>query len=197
MKILHTTDLHFNEEWFSYIKYVEPQYDVICITGDLLDGLNPKGLDLQIEITAKFLKSLTKPTFVCSGNHDIRAVWDKIWLDEIEGIYSDNSIEEIDKVKFGCAPYHKPNYEMFKECDILLSHLPPARTPTAIGPNGDDYGSRKLYYVIGKGIISPKFILSGHIHNPMQTGYKLKDTVIYNPGCDKDSKRPRMITIKI
>ncbi|WP_172202055.1 metallophosphoesterase [Campylobacter sp. RM16188] len=197
MKILHTTDLHFNEEWFSYIKHIEKEYDVICITGDLLDAFHPKGLDFQIDITTKFLKSLTKPTFVCSGNHDVRPIWDKIWLNEIEGIYSDSSIEEIDKVKFGCAAYYNPNYEKFKECDILLSHLPPSRTPTSIELGGSDYGSRKLYYVIGKGTISPKFVLSGHIHNPIKTEYRLKDAIIYNPGCDKDSKKPGIIRVEI
>ncbi|WP_249322060.1 metallophosphoesterase [Campylobacter sp. RM16191] len=197
MKILHTTDLHFNEDWLKFIKSIEPEYDLICITGDFLDGFHPKGLDFQIQTTTKWLKSFSKPVFACSGNHDIGLIWDEFWLDDIENVNSDNTIKEIDGVVFGCAPYVNPKFEMFKECDVLLSHLPPAKTAVSIESNGRDCGSIKLYDVLNKGIITPKYVLSGHIHNPMDTKFKLKDTIIYNPGCDKDSKKPKIITIDI
>ena len=37
MKILHTTDLHFNKQWFERIKAKQNKYDIICIRGDYLD----------------------------------------------------------------------------------------------------------------------------------------------------------------
>ena len=37
MKILHTTDLHFNKQWFKWIEAQQNKYDIFCITGDFLD----------------------------------------------------------------------------------------------------------------------------------------------------------------
>ena len=41
--------------------------------------------------------------------------------------------------------------------------------------------SFKIYDAI-KNWFSPKFILSGHIHNPLKTKDKLNNIIIYNPG---------------
>ena len=71
MKILHTTDLHFNKRWCEWINDQQPGYDAICITGDFLDSSKPEPLDTQMEWMSGWLRDFYKPVFVCSGNHDL------------------------------------------------------------------------------------------------------------------------------
>jgi hypothetical protein len=84
----------------------------------------------------------------------------------------------------------------FTECDVLLSHVPPAYTKASVGYSGDDYGSEKLYNAIGKQVITPKILLCGHIHNPIKNICRLKHTTIYNPGCDKNLKEPKIRVVE-
>ena len=53
------------------------------------------------------------------------------WLNSIKGIYSDGAIKTINGVKFGCVPYLCDDLLEFAECDILLTHVPPAKTSTS------------------------------------------------------------------
>ncbi|RKV91614.1 MAG: metallophosphoesterase [Campylobacter sp.] len=197
MKILHATDLHFNQRWFKFIKDIESNFDVVCITGDFIDAFDEDGIAPQILYTSKWLANFTKPVFVCSGNHDVGLSYEQEWLNDIPNIYADNAVKEIDGVKFGCAPYLRPNYEKFTQCDVLLSHVPPAYTKASVGASGDDYGSEKLYNAISKRVIAPKILLCGHIHNPIKNICRLKHTTIYNPGCDKNLKEPKIIVVEI
>ena len=197
MKILHATDLHFNQRWFKFIKDIESNFDVVCITGDFIDAFDEGGIAPQIAYVSKWITNFTKPVFVCSGNHDVGLAYEQEWLNDIPNIYADNAVKEIDGVKFGCAPYLRPNYEKFTQCDVLLSHVPPAYTKASVCASGDDYGSEKLYNAISKRIIAPKILLCGHIHSPLKNICRLKHTTIYNPGCDKNLKEPKIIVVEI
>lgn len=200
MKIFHVTDLHFNQVWFEFIKDKQNEFDVLCISGDLLDAYGGKvDLYTQIKLTTAWLKSFTKPLFVCSGNHDIALSYDENWLSEIEGIYADNCVKNINGVKFGCLPYFytDANFVKFAPCDVLLAHVPPAKTLTATTKNDKDLGNVDLYRAIAQNFLHPKVMLCGHIHDPKEQIYKLKDTMIYNPGCDKKSIEPRYCIIEI
>ena len=132
MKILHTTDLHFTKHWFTWIALQQNNYDVFCITGDFLESSKDETLLEQIEWISSWMKSFKKPLFVCSGNHDIEELENEDWLNQIPNVYSDNSIKTINGIKFGCIPYIAPDFFEFDECDILLYHLPPAQSKTAI-----------------------------------------------------------------
>ena len=187
MKILHATDLHYNKSWFKFIKDIESNFDVVCITGDFIDAFDEDGIAPQILYTSKWLANFTKPVFVCSGNHDVGLAYEQEWLNDIPNIYADNAVKEIDGVKFGCVPYLRPNYEKF----------PPAYTKASVGASGNDYGSEKLYNAIGKQVISPKILLCGHTHNPIKNICRLKYTTIYNPGCDRNLKEPKIIVVEI
>ena len=44
MKILHTTDLHFNKKWFNWIEKQQNGYDILCITGDFLESSKDESL---------------------------------------------------------------------------------------------------------------------------------------------------------
>jgi len=120
MKILHATDLHYNKSWFKFIKNLESNFDIVCITGDFIDAFDQAGIDPQIAYVSEWLASFNKPVFVCSGNHDVGLAYEQEWLNDIPNIYADNAVKEINGVKFGCAPYLKPDYAKFAQCDVLL-----------------------------------------------------------------------------
>ena len=161
MKILHTTDLHYNKSWFKFIKDIESNFDVICITGDFIDAFDEGEIAPQIAYVSEWLANFTKLVFVCSGNHDLGLAYKQEWLNDIPNIFADNAVKEIDGVKFGCPPYLKPDYEKFAQCDVLLSCVPPVYTKASAGTSGDDCGSEKFYNAIGKQVITPKILLCG------------------------------------
>ncbi|QDE29816.1 metallophosphoesterase [Shewanella polaris] len=45
MKILHLSDLHFIQKHFDWITQVQDDFDVICLTGDLLCDSNAQKVD--------------------------------------------------------------------------------------------------------------------------------------------------------
>ena len=49
MKFIHLSDLHFNKQWFDWIKMQENYYDIFCITGDFLDTSSSICLVEQID----------------------------------------------------------------------------------------------------------------------------------------------------
>ena len=94
MKILHATDLHFNQRWFKFIKDIESNFDVVCITGDFIDAFDEGGIAPQIAYVSKWITNFTKPVFVCSGNHDVGLAYEQEWLNDIPNIYADNAVKK-------------------------------------------------------------------------------------------------------
>ncbi|MFL1707463.1 metallophosphoesterase [Campylobacter sp. MOP7] len=180
MKIFHASDLHFNVEYFKHISALEDKFDIFCFSGDLLDGYSP--LATQIEKTSDWLSSFKKPIFVCSGNHDI-GLKDE-WLKQIKNIYSDDTIKNINGIKFGCSKYLEEDILKFADCDILITHLPPAKTKTSISKNNKDYGDMELYRLVKHGLMNVKIILCGHIHDPIARIDTLNKSTIYNSSSD-------------
>ncbi|WP_158333362.1 hypothetical protein [Campylobacter concisus] len=80
------------------------------------------------------------------------------------------------------------------QCDVLLSHVPPAYTKASVGASSDNYGSEKLYNAISKRVIAP--LLCRHIHSPLKNICRLKHTMIYNPSCDKNLKDPKISVVE-
>ena len=198
LNILHTTDLHFNKQWFEWIANQQENYDVFCITGDFLNDSKDETLLEQIEWITNWMKSFKKPLFVCSGNHDIEELENEDWLNKISNVYSDNSIKIIDGIKFGCIPYIAPNFIDFDECNIILYHLPPSNTTTSThNKTNKDWGDKELSRLLKKKIISPKIILCGHLHHPTDTIDKINNTKIYNAGVNKENLIPNYHIIQI
>lgn len=198
MKILHTTDLHFNKHWFEWLSNQEEHYDVLCITGDFLDDSKKETLLEQIEWISSWMKHFKKPLFVCSGNHDIEELENENWLNKIPNVFGDNNIKTINGFKFGCLPYIAPDFFEFDECDILLYHLPPSKTQTSIHlKTGKDWGDNELHRLIKNNVISPKIVLCGHLHHPSSTIDKLNRVSIYNSGSDKTKNIPNHIILDI
>lgn len=172
LKLFHASDLHFNAGYFYYILALQDKFDIFCLSGDFLY----KESAHEKEQTALWLKSFKKPVFVCSGNHDMPP----FWLNSINSIYSDGAIKTINGVKFGCAPYLCDDLLEFAECDILLTHVPPARTNTSISKNGKDHGDTELARLIKNNLLNAKIILCGHIHEPKSHTDVLNGVKIYN-----------------
>jgi hypothetical protein len=42
IKLLLTADLHFRVHWFHWLIEEVPDFDLVCIAGDLLDIFNPR-----------------------------------------------------------------------------------------------------------------------------------------------------------
>jgi len=200
MKILHTTDLHFNKKWFHWIAGLQDDFDVFCISGDFLESSKNETLEEEIEWITAWIKEFDKPLFVCSGNHDIEELDNEEWLNKIDtsNYYADNAIKSIDDFKFGCYPYiGADGYFEFDKCDILITHVPPTNTNTSTNKNNYDWGDRELYSAIKNKIITPKIVLCGHMHKPLKTIDKLDNTTIYNPGVNKCSDVPNHHIIEI
>jgi len=198
MKILYTTVLHFNKQWFEWIANQQNNYDVFCITGDFLEDSKEETLLEQIEWITAWMKQFKKPLFICSGNHDIEELTNEDWFNKIRNVYSDNSIKTIDGVKFGCIPYIAPEFYKYDECDVILYHLPPSYTKTSIHKTtDDDWGDKELYRSIKNGVLSPKVLLCGHMHHPIDTIDKINSTMVYNTGVNKKKDSPNYYEIEI
>jgi predicted MPP superfamily phosphohydrolase len=72
MKILITADLHYREHWFRWLIEQSPDYDLICVAGDLLDMFKGEPRIEQAREVSRWIHELTTITrvAVCSGNHD-------------------------------------------------------------------------------------------------------------------------------
>lgn len=200
MKILHCSDLHFNKQWFAWIKLQESKYDVFCISGDFLEDDKEESLSEQIQWVSSWIHKFKKPLFTCSGNHDIEEFDNEEWLSKIDtsNYYTDNMTKVIDGIKFGCYPYiGAEGYFEYDDCDVLITHVPPAKTDTSMDKNGNDWGDLELQRAIKNNVISSKIILCGHMHNPEKKIAKIKNTKIYNPGVNKKNDIPNHNIIEI
>src|ERR1700737_51656 len=72
VKFLLTADLHFRLAWFRWLLEQAPNYDLVCIVGDLLDMFEVKSTREQEGEVTRLIKELADivPVAVCSGNHD-------------------------------------------------------------------------------------------------------------------------------
>jgi len=190
MKILHTSDLHFNTQWFEWITKQQDIYDIFVISGDFLDSSKEETLVEQIVWVSNWIKAFKKPIFVCSGNHDIEEFDNEEWLNAIDTLnhYADNSKKVIDGVRFGCYPYiGAEGYYDFDDVDILITHVPPKYTDVSIDKSsGVDWGDDDLYNALIRKIIKPKIILCGHMHYPINKKCVLEDTKIFNAAYGED-----------
>ena len=199
MKILHCSDLHFNKNWFKWLTQQQNDIDIFCISGDLLDSSKDETLLEQIDWLKDWIKQFQKTLFICSGNHDIEEFDNEDWLNKINtsNYYPDNVIKTIKNIKFGCYPYlGADGYYEFDECDILITHVPPAKTDTSTDKNKSDWGDKELYNAIKNKIINPKIILCGHMHKPIQNICILNTSTIYNPGVGKNNLIPNHYILK-
>ncbi len=199
MNLLHITDLHNNASVMRWLLEIAPTVDAILITGDFLDDREySPAIDEQIDQFKCWFKDLSKQTRVgvCSGNHDLA---DTGWLKELDIWLKDGAIVDLNGLKFGSIAYGCEEYHCYTDCNVILHHEPPAKLKVSI-QNGNDFGSKPLLAALKTGELKPDWIMSGHIHFPMQHLSRFRSTKISNPGTSnrKDNKPSyHMISYKV
>jgi len=199
MKILVTGDLHYNKEHYKWIKKKEQGYDCLCLTGDFLDS-KLKNFEEQTKWVYSWIKSLTKPVFLCSGNHDLDDFGGCDWLNNLknETICTDNYIRKFCGITFGCIPYLGGNLSDFSRCDILVTHVPPSKVNPAIDKSSnEDWGDFEIFNTIEEGELRPAYIFCGHVEQPTQRSDTLFGVKVINPGSNHHQREPNHKTIKV
>lgn len=102
-------------------------------------------------------------------------------LKNIPNVYADGTIKTLDGIKFGCIPYLATDYDAFATCDVLLSHVPPAKTKTAMDrKKKQDWGDKDLARLLTHRLLQSKVLLCGHVHEPLEVQDKINEYIIHN-----------------
>lgn len=206
MRILATSDLHFNRQQLAWVALPPPGFDLVVIAGDLLDLAGHRSVPEQIaEVRQELIRlRAAGPVLVASGNHDAdRASSDgepfAAWVEELqaEGITPDGSGRDLGADRITVFPWWNGPAQRAR----LLSHLERERTLvrgrwiwvhhapprgsriawTRRGNAGDPFLSRLI------GAHQPTAVLCGHIHEaPFHADgawcEQLGATWVFNPG---------------
>jgi predicted MPP superfamily phosphohydrolase len=118
MKLLITADLHYRLHWFRWLIEQAPDFDLVCIAGDLLDMFASEtrlGQTRQVRTLVRELADLV-PVAVCSGNHDNAgrlvshdraSVYEWfIALGTHRNIITDGSTRKLENLIVTTIPYH-------------------------------------------------------------------------------------------
>lgn len=73
MNLLYTTDLHSRRDWYEWLLEKAEAYDLLVISGDLLDSFSEESIIDQVYILYLWCQKLADlgiPLVLCSGNHD-------------------------------------------------------------------------------------------------------------------------------
>ena len=119
------------------------------------------------------------------------------WLRDITSINplitSDGGITTVKGIAIGCIPYETRCFERYRSCDILLYHVPPAGLGVSKNKgtsDGDELGCQDVRFALESNLLSPKLVLSGHIHHPLENISKLGHILISNPGSKTGKNNP-------
>jgi predicted phosphodiesterase len=181
MKILITADLHYREQWFRLLSRA-PEWDLVCIAGDLLDMFNAEPRIVQARTVSRWIRELAKVTRVaiCSGNHDntgpqISADRAPVyeWLYELgkdPRIITDGSTEVLGDLILTTVPYDCSREQKSVWLDrgasirqqrgspwIVLHHVPPIAYPGSFLWEEREAKELLLTY-------RPDYFVSGHSH---------------------------------
>ena len=201
MTIWLTGDLHFNKKQFEYLYCNQSSYDLLCLSGDLLDGA-VDDYEAQTRWVTDFLRGLSKPLLIASGNHDLDELGECDWLHELQSpnIYVDEQKPVFNGIRFGIVPHIAPEYARFADCDILLTHVPPHNTDTSSQQQGElrqDWGDFELYDLLASSALSPRYVLCGHVENPISPTAQIANTTIINPGTAHNMPKPKIYPLKL
>jgi glutamine synthetase len=123
----------------------------------------------------------------------IEGIFDKI---KKENLYLDGRIKTLGSKRFGILPYLCDDYEPFSRCEILLTHVPPSHTQTSKDKNGN-WGDDSLYYALRYGTLNPRYLLCGHVEQPLARRDKIGNTQTINAGASHESSIPAIEVIDV
>src|ERR1700733_3459368 len=204
MKLLVTADLHYRLHWFRWLIEQAPNFDLICIAGDLLDMFKAETRMEQAREIRTLVKELADivPVAVCSGKHDNagrlvshdRASLYEWFIDlgTHRNIITDGSTRKLENLIVTTVPCHCSRQEKSIWLDrgstirkqtwipwIVLHHVP---AKTGLGISGEELEASELLAAY-----RPDYFVSGHDHKfPYTTGQswnqKLGDSRLLVPG---------------
>ena len=202
MKILHVSDLHSHPAWFAWLARVAAGYDLVCITGDLLDGGQPDAIFDQMREISAAISRISTPIAICSGNHDmVHAKGDDpaaLWVRDLvrPGVWADGDHFELFQRKFYCHPWIGP-IPGASAGDIWIIHSPPEGSATSRSRGGDfDQGDFEFAELCKAGR-GPMIALCGHVHEPRGWHATVGRTLIINPGCSRDPAVPAHVILDL
>jgi Icc-related predicted phosphoesterase len=127
MKILITSDFHFRKKWFEWLTQEAPKYDLVCLSGDLLnlfDKITPRIDQIQWVVqTWKPQFAATKTLLaISSGNHDFN---DEPALQSYEDLNpeAEESLREIVAAKSWMDLLKEPN-QIISDKETQIVTLP-------------------------------------------------------------------------
>jgi len=174
MKILHTSDLHFNQRMYEKISKIQKDYDLIVISGDLIES-SREDIENQINWLIDWSNTISTPLLISSGNHDFDYNEAK-WMQKLNAI-CDRKIE-INNLKIIALPYIGADFSNLWGADVLIYHIPPANTLTSTTREYRDFGDKEISDYLKLNPV--KYLLCGHIHNPLKRKDKINKTEIIN-----------------
>ena len=202
MKILHVSDLHARPAWFEWLTNESSKYDLVCLTGDILNlgDLDPEP-DVQIATVLPYLQAIQSPLAVCSGNHDLldnQGYHSAHWMTSLrrKNVWIDDDVFWFCDYRFRCLAWCDPVPQENIRVDFLLAHAPPygARTSTEAGGVSHGCGELRDACLSGRG---PLFALGGHVHHPLDYRSMLHHTITLNPGQGDHPACPSHIVIDL
>lgn len=218
MKILHVADLHFNQPSMEWVSAQSCHYDVTVIAGDLLNQFAPN-MAAQIPAVRAWLRTFPGPLVVCSGNHDFfpagpntQAYGAGRWLRTLmrqappslgaeqafaevvarDGVWADGARFNLGGLRWEVCGWSMVGPTTGRDADVLVVHAPPAGRGVAL-QSGRDLGDSELLMAIQNN--APRFVLSGHVHNPRSWFAFIGDTLCLNTGCELSAPVPSHIVI--
>ncbi|SFZ85235.1 Predicted phosphoesterase [Devosia enhydra] len=184
MKLLLVADLHYTLPQLDWVLKVAAEYDLVVISGDLLELSSMVDPEAQIVVVLAYLKRIRARTrlIVCSGNHDLDVIGangerQAGWLSALADldVPADGETITIGDADFTLCPWWDGPLtlaEIGAQIEaartqrrgrqwIWVNHAPPSGSQTSW--NGSrSYGDRELAEWVER--FAPQMVLSGHVH---------------------------------
>ena len=206
MRILAASDLHYRLPHYDWLVRAADDVDVVALSGDLADVVNPVPIDVQSVVLGKYLTTLAERSVVLasSGNHDLDgpgAHGEQVasWLRRAsaERVHTDGASVDMGDVRFTVCPWWDgpiTREEVAAQLAaaavdrpatwVWLYHAPPAGTPLC-HDGRREFPDHDLAAWIEQ--YQPDVVLCGHIHQALWANggswrARLGRTWVFNPG---------------
>jgi Icc-related predicted phosphoesterase len=198
VRILHCTDFHGHQPWYDWLSAECARYDLICLTGDLLDLFSRTSPAEQIARITGNLRAIMTPLAICSGNHDdLGGTEGTRWLGKLRRrqLWVDGDQFECKGRTFRCVGWKQPLPAAARD-EIWLIHAPPDDCATSNARREINHGDFALGELC-RGGQGPWIALSGHIHAPLNWWARVGETWSFNPGLSQATAQPNVTVIDL
>lgn len=199
MRLLHCSDFHGHEPWYRWLAQACPRYDLVCLTGDLIDLFARADHAEKIRRVSNHLLKLPVPVALCSGNHDDPDLLGAAnWIKQLarDRLWKDGDRFSLHGHVFRCIGWGQPMPMVADPAEIWLVHAPPDDCATSQACHGINLGDFELGELCRAGL-GPRLALSGHIHEAVGWQAWVGRTWSFNPGYGLDPSRPHAIEIDL